>query len=164
MSGASVARSSAGGVCGLFAVGVAVKGELAVMLFFILLGIVVLGGIAVVAAGQGDGLEAAPIDRAPFDLPTERLVSRPDVDRLRFSVGLRGYRMDEVDEVLDRLAVDIEQRDLEIAVLRAQAAPSAERATPVQGAAFVVPETVASDQPTERTLFVPLDAEDEPGA
>ena len=150
------------------------------MLFFILLGIVVLGGIAVVAAGQGDGLEAAPIDRAPFDLPTERLVSRPDVDRLRFSVGLRGYRMDEVDEVLDRLAVDIEQRDLEIAVLRAQVAPSAqrpapasterpapvgtERPAPVQGAAFVVPETVAPDQPTERTLIVPLDPEGEPGA
>ena len=133
------------------------------MLFFILLGIVVLGGIAVVAAGQGDGLEPAPVDRAPFEFPAERMVSRPDVDRLKFSVGLRGYRMDEVDDVLDRLALDIEQRDLEIAVLRAQVGSHARAAAPVTGAAFVVPETVAPDQPTERNLFVPLDPE-EPGA
>ena len=134
------------------------------MLFFVLLGILVLGGIAVVAAGQGDGLEPALTDRAPLTLPEERLVGRPDVDGLKFSVGLRGYRMDEVDDVLDRLAVDIEQRDLEIAVLRAQAGSHAPRTAPVEGAAFGLPEAAVPDQPTERTLYVPLDPEGEPGA
>ncbi len=134
------------------------------MLFFVLLGIVVLGGIAVVAAGSGDGLRAPVVDQAPLELAPDRLVGRPDVDGLKFSVGLRGYRMDEVDDVLDRLAVDIEQRDLEIAVLRAQVHPTQVGREPAVGAALVVPEAVVSDQPTERNLFVPLDPEAGPNA
>ena len=41
---------------------------------------------------------------------------------LRFSVGLRGYRMDEVDDVLDRLAYDLEARDARISVLEQEVA------------------------------------------
>ena len=47
---------------------------------------------------------------------------RSDVDQVRFSVGLRGYRMDEVDDVLDRLAYDLEARDARISVLEQEVA------------------------------------------
>ena len=43
-----------------------------------------------------------------------------DVDRLRFSTGLRGYRMDEVDRVLDRVAVELRARQAEVDELREQ--------------------------------------------
>ena len=38
---------------------------------------------------------------------------------LRFGVALRGYAMDQVDAVLDRLAAELEARDARIAELEA---------------------------------------------
>ncbi len=49
------------------------------------------------------------------DVPSAR-----DVDAVRFGLGLRGYRMDQVDEVLDRLAAELDRRDALIRQLRAQ--------------------------------------------
>lgn len=40
-----------------------------------------------------------------------------DVDKLRFSLGLRGYRMDQVDEVLDRLRDELAAKNVRIAEL-----------------------------------------------
>ena len=46
-------------------------------------------------------------------------VSAPsDIARIRFSLGLRGYRMDQVDEVLDRLAAALAERDALIEALQ----------------------------------------------
>jgi DivIVA domain-containing protein len=45
-----------------------------------------------------------------------------DVARLRFSLGLRGYRMDQVDQVLDELADQLAARNTELAELRARLA------------------------------------------
>ncbi len=91
-------------------------------LVWVLLAILVLGGVAVVAAGRGQGLTAPEPDRPTLALPPDRPLTRYDVDRVRFSVGLRGYRMDEVDDVLDRLAVDLENRDARISVLEQEVA------------------------------------------
>jgi len=87
-----------------------------VPVFFVLLALAVLAGIALVAAGRGDALLAARPDRPPLDLPSRPLTAA-DVADLRFPVGLRGYRMDEVDAVLDRLAEELTQRDAHIAAL-----------------------------------------------
>ncbi len=43
-----------------------------------------------------------------------------DVDRLRFAVGLRGYRMDQVDQVLDELRDQLAAKDRKIADLGAE--------------------------------------------
>lgn len=54
------------------------------------------------------------------NLPPVLLPGAPqpaDVDKLRFSLGLRGYRMDQVDEVLDRLRDELAAKDLRIAAL-----------------------------------------------
>jgi DivIVA domain-containing protein len=116
-----------------------------VALVWVLLAIVVLGGVAVVAAGRGEGLTAAEPDRPDLSMPLDRPFMRTDVDQLRFSVGLRGYRMDEVDDVLDRLAYDLEARDARIAVLEqevaarwtAATAPGAEPAVVAEPAVHV---------------------------
>jgi DivIVA domain-containing protein len=56
-------------------------------------------------------------------LPDDRAVTAEDVRALRISVAARGYRMTEVDWLLDQFALTLEQRDAEIARLRAAAHP-----------------------------------------
>ena len=70
---------------------------------------------------------AEPDPRLPPVLLPERPVAA-DVADLRFSVGFRGYRMDEVDAVLERLAVALLERDAALAELRGPQA--ADPATP----------------------------------
>ena len=53
-------------------------------------------------------------------LPQDRPVRASDLADARFSVAFRGYRMAEVDEALDRLAVEIAQRDERIQQLTGQ--------------------------------------------
>ena len=81
----------------------------------------VLAAVGVVAAGYGDALGRTASRRGLLaELPAHP--SAEDVDALRFSLGLRGYRMDEVDLVLDRLRDELAARDLRIAELEASMA------------------------------------------
>jgi DivIVA domain-containing protein len=74
----------------------------------------VLFAIAAVATGRGGSMAEAYPDRPDLRLPTDRAVEPADIERLRFSVGLRGYRMHEVDDVLDRLVDELAARDARI--------------------------------------------------
>jgi DivIVA domain-containing protein len=68
----------------------------------------VLVGVALMAGGRGDGLAAAPPDRPDRLVDSESgLLTADDVKAARFGVGFRGYRMDEVDALLDRLAAQL---------------------------------------------------------
>jgi DivIVA domain-containing protein len=78
---------------------------------FVLLALAVLGAVAVLAGGRGGELGEPGDDRPPPWLPVDRPVSPDDIDAVHFGVGFRGYRMDEVDEVLDRLAAELRIRD-----------------------------------------------------
>lgn len=87
-------------------------------LLLTLLIMAVIGLVAAVAAGRiGGGL-----DEPASSLPGRGLPPGPftleDVDRVRFSPALRGYRMDEVDDVVDRLVDELRRRDEELADLR----------------------------------------------
>jgi DivIVA domain-containing protein len=68
----------------------------------VLLGIAALTGIAVLLGMSESPLSSEPVDRPDDGLPDRPLTSH-DVGGLRFRVGLRGYRMDDVDQALDRL-------------------------------------------------------------
>jgi DivIVA domain-containing protein len=74
------------------------------------------GGAVLHGATAATGL-AEPDPRLPPVLLPEHPVAA-DIADLRFSVGLRGYRMDQVDEVLKRLAAALLERDAALAVLR----------------------------------------------
>ena len=70
-----------------------------------------------VLATRGDPLLAdAPRDTADLALP-EGALSSDDVEGVRFSLAVRGYRMSEVDEVLARLAAELADRDRRLAAL-----------------------------------------------
>lgn len=86
---------------------------------FVLLTLAVVAVIAVVAVGRGDALPDPVVDRAPLGLPDGPLDAQA-LEHLRFSLGFRGYRMDQVDEVLDRLAGELGARDERIAHLEGQ--------------------------------------------
>lgn len=77
------------------------------MWFFAILLVLVLGAIAMVAAGRGTPLAPEYDDRPDVSVPAGRIVG-DDLRRVRFSLALRGYRMSEVDALLDRLAAQLE--------------------------------------------------------
>jgi DivIVA domain-containing protein len=79
--------------------------------FFAVLIVAVLGGIAVVAAGHGGSMAEVYDDRPDARVPADGPLTATDLRRVRFSTALRGYRMSEVDALLDRLAAEIEQHD-----------------------------------------------------
>ncbi|HZB50880.1 MAG TPA: DivIVA domain-containing protein, partial [Mycobacteriales bacterium] len=82
------------------------------------LGLLLVGGLLFLVAsftfGRGEEMVPALPDGTPVELPDDRLADGDDVRAVRLSVVLRGYRMDEVDWLLDRLAEQVEARDREI--------------------------------------------------
>jgi DivIVA domain-containing protein len=78
--------------------------------FFAILVVLALGGIAVVASGRGTPMEPAYDDRPDALVPAQGPVTADDLRRVRFSLAFRGYRMSEVDALLERLA---EEREAE---------------------------------------------------
>ena len=88
--------------------------------------------------GRGESQPPAELDRSPVELPEDRPVTGDDVRALSISVAVRGYRMAEVDWLLEQFADALEERDAEIASLRARLAeeqePRAADAAPDDGA------------------------------
>ena len=95
---------------------------MSIVLLLVLLG--VIAAIAVVAGGRGGSLADASPDRSPRAALPSGPVDRAAVDGLRFTLAFRGYRMSEVDDVLDRLLVEIDERDRRIAELEGRTWPS----------------------------------------
>ena len=77
---------------------------------FAILVVLALGGVAMVASGHGGSMPPAYDDRPDLALPTDRPVAAHDLRTIRFPLALRGYRMSDVDALLDRLAGELEQR------------------------------------------------------
>lgn len=96
--------------------------------FLIFLAVMLAAAVAVYVVGlrrpdgdvYADGLQAPVASLPPVLLPP--VPAPDDVDKVRFGLGLRGYRMDQVDQVLDRLRDELSARDARIAELEAPAA------------------------------------------
>lgn len=79
--------------------------------------------LASVVFGRGEELPALPPGASPTRLPSSG-VTAEDVRDVRFQLVLRGYKMSEVDWVLRRLSVELEDLRAENAELRELAARS----------------------------------------
>lgn len=78
--------------------------------------------------GRGEELAPLPPGASPTRLPAQDVTS-DDIRHLRFQQVLRGYKMTEVDWVLDRLATEVDELRARIAELedgRPEAAPEPE--------------------------------------
>lgn len=117
----------------------AASGTIGTVSFFLVFVAIALVGAALWTGlgrrpGSGDGAGAVPpadrplpalldggLPQPPANLPPVLLpahATAEDVDRVRFSLGLRGYRMDQVDQVLDELRNQLSAREAEIEELR----------------------------------------------
>ena len=74
------------------------------MWVFAILIVAVMGVIAMLAAGRGEPMSMAYDDRPDAVVPADRPLAAADLRTVRFPLALRGYRMAEVDALLDRLA------------------------------------------------------------
>ncbi|UED84341.1 DivIVA domain-containing protein [Streptomyces profundus] len=97
------------------------------MFWFLMVAMVVVIAavtLAVLSSGDGTGAPATgglrdvEPDRPADPLPLDRPLAPADVVRVRLPVAPRGYRMAEVDDVLDRLAAELAERDARIADLQ----------------------------------------------
>lgn len=86
-------------------------------LLLALLVLAVVVAVAAVATGRITGGLDDPASSLPARLLPDGDVTASDVERVRFSPALRGYRMDEVDRVLDRLVAELARRDEVVAGL-----------------------------------------------
>lgn len=89
--------------------------------FFAFLLVALMGAVAVVAAGRGGSMVEVYDDRPDSRVQADGPLTSEDVRRVRFSTAFRGYRMAEVDALLDRLAVELDE-----ARSAASAAPGAQ--------------------------------------
>jgi DivIVA domain-containing protein len=84
------------------------------MWFFAVLVVLAMGAIAVVASGRGTPMTRAYDDRPDALVPARGRLAPEDLRSVRFSLAFRGYRVSEVDALLDRLATEMEaERELE---------------------------------------------------
>jgi DivIVA domain-containing protein len=76
-------------------------------------------GVAAVVFGRGEELAPLAPDATPTRLPSHGIRGE-DIRDLRFPQAVRGYRMTEVDWVLDRLAEELDRVAAERDELAAQ--------------------------------------------
>jgi len=74
--------------------------------------------VVLLALGRGGPGPQPPPDEVVVDLPEDRALLPADIERVRLPLALRGYQMAAVDDVLDRLAVELAQRDDQIRELQ----------------------------------------------
>ncbi len=97
-------------------------GDAILMIEILVLGVLVIGFLALIIT-RGEQRLVKPLAEPlptlpPVLLPEAGDISARDIEDIRFAVGLRGYRTDQVDQVLDRLTKALEDRDQQIAALR----------------------------------------------
>ncbi len=71
----------------------------------------VLAATFVVAVRGGVTMSQAADDRRDVTLPADRALRADDIRTVRFTVGFRGYRKDEVDVLLARLESEMSVRE-----------------------------------------------------
>ena len=101
-----------------------------VLSFFVfVIGVLLVGGLLFLGAslllGRGETQPPADLGRSPVELPDDRPVLGDDVRALRLTPAFRGYRMTEVDWLIDQFAQILDDRDAELAALRGAAHPPA---------------------------------------
>jgi DivIVA domain-containing protein len=116
------------------------------------IGVWIAFSIVVWATGRDTLLDTSPAG-APLGLGEDGPVSEAAVASVRFDTGMRGYRTEQVDAALNRLAWEIGRKDEQLAELRAELDGTAREPT-----ADEAPAEPVAQEPFQE----PAAAEDEP--
>ena len=73
--------------------------------------VLAMGAVAMLAAGRGEPMAPTYDDRPDARVPADRPLRAEDLRTVRFSLALRGYRMSEVDALIERLADEMASRE-----------------------------------------------------
>ena len=95
------------------------------LLLFIVVALVVAAivfGLTVAIGGGDPGLTPVEPDGRALPLPSDRPLGEDDVVSTKFDTAVRGYRMSQVDQALQRAAYDIGYKGELIGVLEAEVA------------------------------------------
>jgi DivIVA domain-containing protein len=113
-------------------------------------------GVAAMAAAGGMGqMSRDPVyDVYRQDLPTGGALTAEELKNIRFGVALRGYAMAQVDDLLDRLALEIAERDALIAEL-AQGATVSQRQLESTASARAAEQSILPTTPPSPTTPAP---------
>jgi DivIVA domain-containing protein len=119
--------------------------------FILLVGIVVICLVAAFLLGLiSGGVGGATSSLRHQPLPDTPLTD-DDLDSLQLDVTARGYRMSQVDGVLDRLRRELAERDEQIAVLRGDVQRAAPRTSAVGTGAAADEDGPAPAEPADQT-------------
>jgi DivIVA domain-containing protein len=118
------------------------------------IGVLVVGGVLFLGGslllGRGETQPPAELDRSPMELPDDRPVVGDDIRALRISPAVRGYRMTEVDWLLDQFAQTLDERDQEIAELRTRLMAARDAAPRQQEDGGAAEPPAAPEEPGEQ--------------
>lgn len=81
------------------------------MWVFAVLVVLAMGAIAMLAAGRGEPMAPAYDDRPDTRVPSDHPLTGADLRAVRFPLAFRGYRMAEVDALIERLATELDERE-----------------------------------------------------
>jgi DivIVA domain-containing protein len=111
-----------------------------VTLLFVVLAFGVVASVAVLIARGRPVLAPDPTTAPAFDWPPGGTLAPASLDAVRFGVVVRGYRMEQVDRVLDDARDAIAARDARITALEARVDELVVAAPPPQDGAVAPPE------------------------
>jgi len=140
-----------------------------VILVLVIVGVLVLG-LAAAALVLRSGVPGVPdpVTTESFEPLPRGVVEPQQVTELQFDQAIRGYRMSQVDDVLDQLTEELRDRDAEVARLRAElAAVPADftgRGGVVEEASVPYEREVPYDPEVRHEDHAAPDAEPAPGA
>jgi DivIVA domain-containing protein len=77
--------------------------------FFAVLVVLLMGAVAVVAAGAGGSMAEVYDDRPDSRVQADGPLTAEDIRTVRFTTAFRGYRMSEVDALLERLTIELDE-------------------------------------------------------
>ena len=124
-------------------------------------------GVVIAVTGRGRGFDDVEPDLADNRLPAGEIGPR-DVEEVKFSLAFRGYRMEEVDDALDRIAEELARRDRLIADLRRGGSPDEALESPAerwgadaQAAGHSPAEIPVEVAPLPADVLLPDDLDDE---
>lgn len=134
--------------------------------FILFVGIVVICLVAALVLGLISGGVGGQTSSLRHEALPDTPLTEADLEGLQLDVTARGYRMSQVDGVLDRLRRELREKDEQIAVLRgdvrrAAPEPAAQQAVPEPAAEPAVAEPAARPavaEPAARPTVVSVDA------
>jgi len=88
-----------------------------VIVFLLLIVVLLIGLTTAAVMGRISGFMAEPTSSLAFAGVPAGPLSEDDIAQVHFDQALRGYRMDQVDEVIDALSARLRELETEIASL-----------------------------------------------